>query len=98
MLVVPRMAGLALTLVDMTNGEVVRHASVRFRCTGGGVFPSDETSQTAGQYTSVLWSGRMTGDYELEVSAVGYQPARGVGVLVVGDEPQRLEIGLEPIR
>ena len=98
MLVVRRMAGLALTLVDMTNGEVVRHASVRFRCTGGGVFPSDETSQTAGQDTSVLWSGRMTGNYELEVSAVGYQPARRVGVLVVGDEPQRLEIGLEPIR
>ena len=98
MLVVPRMAGLALTLVDNVDGEVVGEASVRLRCTGGGVPPSDETSQTGGQPTCLLWSGRTTGAYELDVTATGYRPAHQVGVLQASDGPRPLELILERTR
>lgn len=98
LLVVPRMAGLALTLVDPTKGEFVGPASLRLRCRGGGVPPSDETSPTSGQHACILWSGRTTGDYELDVTAPGYRAARQVGVLVAGDAPVPLELTLEPLR
>jgi hypothetical protein len=97
-LVMARMAGLKLTLVDGKNGTGVGDADVRLHVTGGGQPPADVRGAMEPDGSYVLWSGRTTGDYELDVTAPGYRAARQVGVLVAGDAPVPLELTLEPLR
>jgi hypothetical protein len=97
-LVLPRMAGLALSLVDGRNGQGIADASIRLRCNGGGAPPTDEQVGMPAEGRCILWSGRASGGYELDVTAPGYRPAHEVGVLVAGDGPQMLELTLERAR
>ena len=97
-LVMPRMAGFALTLTDGSNGKGLFDAGVRMQCTGGGLPPSDALGEIQADGTYSLWSGRTAGEYVLDVTAAGYRSGHQVGVLVVGDGPQPLELILERTR
>jgi hypothetical protein len=91
-----RMAGLKVTLVDARNGTGIGDADVRMHVTGGDQPPADVRGSIWPDGSYVLWSGRTEGVYELDVTAVGYQPAHQVGVLVAGDALVPLELILEP--
>lgn len=95
-LVVTRMAGLKLSMVDGTNGSGLGDADVRLHVTGGGQPPADPLCEANKDGSYDLWSGRSSGQYELDVTATGYQPVHRVGVLVAGDALVPLELTLEP--
>jgi hypothetical protein len=95
-LVVTRMAGLKLRLADGENGSGIGGADVRLHCTGGGQPPADLRGEANKDGSYDLWTGRNSGEYELDVKATGYPPAHRVGVLIAGDAPVPLELTLEP--